>query len=88
MARCLGTPSRQVQADLHTTERGAEIVAGLSIAGSAEVTLWITIGFTAIGLVLWWAGGIGLLCPDIRAWIRDNKPLIQSPLLFARSRRF
>lgn len=54
---------------------------------AAGITLWITIAFTAVGILLWWAGGIGLPLPDIPAWIKENKPAIRSPLLFGRLRR-
>lgn len=54
---------------------------------AAGITLWITIGFTAIGVLLWIAGDVGLPVPDIRAWIKDNKPAIRSPVLLARLRR-
>jgi hypothetical protein len=53
---------------------------------AAGITLWITIGFTAIGVLLWIAGGVGLPVPDIRAWITDKKPAIRSPVLLARLR--
>lgn len=54
---------------------------------AASVTVWITIGFTAIGVLLWRAGGIGLPVPDIHGWIRQNRPAMRSSPLFARMRR-
>jgi MFS family permease len=54
---------------------------------AAGITVWITIGFTAIGVLLWWGGGIGLPVPDIRGWIQQNRPAIHSPALLARLRR-
>jgi hypothetical protein len=54
---------------------------------ATEITLWITIGFTLLGVLLWITGAAGLPIPDIRAWIRENKPAINSPILLARLRR-
>ena len=54
---------------------------------AAGVTLWITVGFTVLGALLWIAGGIGLPVPDIQGWIKENKPAIRSPVLLARLRR-
>lgn len=51
------------------------------------ITLSITIGFTVIGVLLWIAGGVGLPVPDLRAWTKENKPAIHSPLLLARLRQ-
>ncbi len=53
---------------------------------AAGITLWITIGFTVLGALLWISGGIGLPVPNIQAWIKDNKPAIRSPVLLARLR--
>ncbi|MGH7056745.1 MAG: hypothetical protein ACREFZ_02530, partial [Acetobacteraceae bacterium] len=53
---------------------------------AAAMTLWITIAFTAFGIFLWWAGGVGLPDPDISAWSKENKPTIDSPVLLARVR--
>ena len=53
---------------------------------AAGITLWITLGFTVIGIVLWMAGGAGLPVPDISAWIDSDKPALRSPRLFARLR--
>jgi hypothetical protein len=47
------------------------------------ITLWITVAFTVIGVLLWIAGCVGLPVPNIPAWIKDNKPAIESPLLLA-----
>ncbi|HJS85406.1 MAG TPA: MFS transporter [Acetobacteraceae bacterium] len=53
---------------------------------AAGITLWITVGFTVIGVLLWIAGGVGLPVPDIQGWIKGNKPAIRSPVLLARLR--
>lgn len=50
------------------------------------ITLWITIAFTVIGVAMWVAGGMGLPRPDLRAWIKSNKPAFQSTPLLARFR--
>lgn len=54
---------------------------------AAVVTLWLTIGFTILGVALWFAGGVGLPLPDIRAWIERKQPAFESPKLLARLRR-
>lgn len=54
---------------------------------AAAVTLWLTVGFTVVGVALWVAGGAGLPLPDIRAWIDRKQPAFESPKLFARFRR-
>jgi MFS family permease len=53
---------------------------------AAMVTLWLTIGFTIFGVLLWLAGGAGLPLPDIRAWIEQKQPAFASPKLLARFR--
>jgi MFS family permease len=53
---------------------------------AAGVTLWITVGFTVVGALLWVAGGVGLPVPDIQGWLTQNKPAIRSPVLLARLR--
>jgi MFS family permease len=53
---------------------------------AAGVTLWITVGFTVLGALLWIAGGVGLPVPDIQGWLTQNKPAIRSPVLLARLR--
>lgn len=53
---------------------------------AAEITLWLTVGFIIIGILLWLAGGAGLPVPDIDAWIKGNKPALHSPSPFARFR--
>jgi hypothetical protein len=53
---------------------------------AAGITLWITMGFTVIGALLWVAGGVGLPVPDIQGWLTQNKTAIRSPLLLARLR--
>jgi MFS family permease len=53
---------------------------------AAIVTLWLTVGFTVLGVVLWFAGRAGLPLPDIRAWIDRKEPAFESPKLLARFR--
>jgi hypothetical protein len=53
---------------------------------AAGITLWITVGFTVMGVLLWTAGCVGLPVPDIRGWISENKPAMRSPVLLARFR--
>ncbi len=53
---------------------------------AAGITLWITVGFTVLGALLWITGGVGLPVPDIQGWITENKQAIQSPVLLARLR--
>ncbi|HET7558148.1 MAG TPA: hypothetical protein VFK08_08765, partial [Rhodanobacteraceae bacterium] len=54
---------------------------------AAVVTLWLTVGFTVLGVVLWLAGRAGLPLPDIHAWIDRKEPAFESPKLLARFRR-
>ncbi len=56
------------------------------VHAAAAVTLWITGGFTLVGVALWVAGGMGLPRPDIGAWIERNQPAIRSTPLLARLR--
>jgi len=53
---------------------------------AAGITLWITVGFTVVGALLWVAGGVGLPVPDIQGWLTQNKTAIRSPVLLARLR--
>jgi hypothetical protein len=54
---------------------------------AAVVTLWLTVGFTVLGVVLWLAGRAGLPLPAIHAWIDRKEPAFESPKLLARFRR-
>ncbi|MGH8144784.1 MAG: MFS transporter [Rhodanobacteraceae bacterium] len=54
---------------------------------ATEITLWLTVGFTVLGVALWMAGGTGLPVPDIKTWIGGKDPAIKSPTLLARLRK-
>ncbi|MGH8216323.1 MAG: MFS transporter [Rhodanobacteraceae bacterium] len=53
---------------------------------ATEITLWLTVGLTVLGIALWMAGGAGLPVPDIKTWIGGDKPAVESPPLLNRLR--
>ncbi|HET8700147.1 MAG TPA: MFS transporter, partial [Nitrococcus sp.] len=53
---------------------------------ATAITLWLLVGFTVFGILIWLASNAGLPRPDIETWIDKSKPAYASPRLFARFR--
>ncbi len=63
---------------------GAAALRGIHEA--SRVAVAISIGFTVFGIGLYLLGGGGLPRPDLKGWIEQQRPAIDSPELLARVR--
>jgi len=50
------------------------------------ITLGLTVTLTVLGVVIYLAGGAGMQRPDLRVWLKENRPAWASPELFAIAR--
>jgi hypothetical protein len=50
------------------------------------ITLGMTVVLTLLATAIFLAGGPGLQKPDLRRWLKENKPAWESPELFAPAR--